>query len=151
MSAFQGSVIFIRHADVTRSPTDDPRIGPPLNELGVKRACELPHVLRNAGIAEVFVSQYRRSQDTAKPLQDQLHVAVRQIDAEDEAELDAAILALPESSVGLVIGHSDTVPAAIERLGGPADVSVGEKEFDNLFVLSGGRLTRLRYGAPHTD
>jgi phosphohistidine phosphatase SixA len=151
MDPFQGSVILIRHADATHSPMDDPQTGPPLNELGVARAAELPHVLRTAGIAEIFVSQFRRSQDTAKPLQDQLHVAVRQIDAENEDELDAAIRALPASSVGLVIGHSNTVPAVIERLGVPADVSVGEKEFDNLFVLSGGRLTRLRYGAEHTD
>ena len=59
----------------------------------------------------------------------------------------AALRTRPPSSVALVVGHTNTVPEIIAGLGGPADVTIDHDEFDRLFVLSGTRLTRLRYGA----
>jgi len=45
-----------------------------------------------------------------------------------------------------VVGHSNTVPAIIKALGGP-DVTIGDNEYDNLFIWvpATKTLTRIRY------
>ena len=50
----------------------------------------------------------------------------------------------------MIAGHSNTIPEMIEAFGVPAAPAIGEREFDNLFVVSvvGGEaaLLRLKYG-----
>jgi broad specificity phosphatase PhoE len=130
---------------VTPDPGGNQDPGPPLNEAGVTRSSELCHVLSDAGIEAIFVTHFRRSRQTAEPLEQMLGFAAEIID--DDAAIVAAIRALAASSVSLVIGHSNTVPAIITRLGGPSLPTIPATEFDNLFVLSSQRLTHLRYGA----
>jgi len=49
------------------------------------------------------------------------------------------------------VGHSNTVPAIIEALGGPRMPDICESVYANLFILVPGageaRLVRSRYGA----
>ncbi|MBU4262323.1 MAG: hypothetical protein KKC76_10720 [Proteobacteria bacterium] len=53
----------------------------------------------------------------------------------------------------LVVGHSNTVPPIVDKLGGdPLDATFGEDEFENLFVVTRYRfdralVTHLNYGA----
>ena len=122
-----------------------PDPGTPLNAAGQARARELRHVLRDAGVRAIFVTRLRRSQQTAEPLATDLDIVPRVIDEIDD--LVAAIRSLPEASLALVIGHSNTVPEIITRLGGPSLPTLAATEFDHLFVQSGQRLTHLRYGA----
>jgi phosphohistidine phosphatase SixA len=145
MEPFQGSVILIRHADVTPDPGGDPDPGPSLNAAGATRARELCHVLSDSGIGAILVTRFRRSRQTAEPLEQLLGIAATVID--DNQEIVAAIRTLATSSVPLVIGHSNTVPAIIADLSGPSLPVISATEFDNLFVLSSQRLTHLRYGA----
>jgi broad specificity phosphatase PhoE len=145
MEPFQGSVILIRHADVAPDPAGDLDPGPPLNAAGEARAHELCHVLSDAGIGAILVTHFRRSRQTAEPLEQKLGIEAKVIDA--DVEVVAAIRTLASSSVPLVIGHSNTVPTIIARLGGPSLPTLPATEFDNLFVLSAQRLTHLRYGA----
>lgn len=145
MEPFQGSVILIRHADVTPDPGAGHDPGPPLNAAGEARARELCHVLADAGIGAIFVTKFRRSRQTAEFLEQKLGFEATVL--ETNAEVVAAIRAHSASSVLLVIGHSDTVPAIIALLDGPELSTLAPKEFDNLFVLTSRRLTHLRYGA----
>jgi broad specificity phosphatase PhoE len=144
MGGSQGTVILIRHADVTPDPEGQPDPDPSLNAAGCVRARELCHVLRDAGIGAIFVTHFLRSRETAKPLEEKLGIEAKCIDA--VVEVVEQIRTLPTSRVALVIGHSDTVPEIIARLGGPSLPILISEEFDNLFVLSGQRLTHLRYG-----
>ena len=55
-------------------------------------------------------------------------------------------------NVVLVAGHSNTVPAILAALGADSVPAIGERELDNLFVLTthsggGAQLLCLRYGA----
>jgi broad specificity phosphatase PhoE len=55
-----------------------------------------------------------------------------------------------EQSPVLVVAHSDTIPVILHGLGIRADVKVGDREYDNLFVIvrnSGEEptLIRLKY------
>ena len=36
----------------------------------------------------------------------------------------------------VVVGHSDTVPAFIQALGGPSNIQIADGEFDRMFVMS---------------
>jgi hypothetical protein len=57
---------------------------------------------------------------------------------------------LPPASVVLVVGHSNTVPIFLRRLGYPTTVSIADTDFDNLFVVTprptrAPAVVRLRY------
>jgi phosphohistidine phosphatase SixA len=135
------TVILIWHAERTQDGTDDPE----LNVVGCARAEELLHVLADAGVTSIVVSRFRRSQQTAEPIATKL--PLQPSTKTENVEVIAAIRALPTASVALVVGDSNTVPQIIAGLGGPSLDTLDDAEFDNLFVLSNGRLTHLRYGA----
>lgn len=137
-SRCRATVVLIRHADVTG--TGDPS----LNAAGQARAQELRHVLQDSGISAVFHTHWQRSRQTAEPVAADLGVTPTELD--DPADVVTAIKALDPSARALVVGHTNTVPDVITGLGGPA-VTIDAAEFDKLFVLSRGQLTRLRYGA----
>jgi hypothetical protein len=49
-----------------------------------------------------------------------------------------------------VVGHSNSVPAVIKALGGDVAPAIGEKEYDNLFVVTvyakgNASVTQLKY------
>jgi phosphohistidine phosphatase SixA len=132
--------MLIRHADVPGGSAD-----PALSAAGAARAQELRHVLRDAGLDAIYVTRWQRTQQTAAPLAADLGITPTQIDA--AVDVIAAIQGHPASSGVVVIGHTNTVPDIIAGLGGPAGVTIDATEFDRLFVLLGGRLSQLRYGA----
>lgn len=133
-------MILIRHADVTPGGGDDP----PLNAAGVARAKELRHVLADARISAIFVSQFQRTQRTAKPLAADLGL-IPKVTA-DAAGAVSAIRKLPSTAVVLVVGHTTTLPAVATGLGVASLPTIKQTEFDHLFVHAGGRLTHLHYG-----
>ena len=54
--------------------------------------------------------------------------------ADDSAQARTQILGGGPCVV--VIGHSDTVPAFIQVLGGPSGIEILDEEFDRMFVIS---------------
>lgn len=145
METPRATVILIRHADTDGGTATTTA----LNAAGLARAETLRRVLADAGIAVIFVSSTRRSQQTAELLAGGLHIVPEVIGGDDlvatVAPIVAAIGALPADSTALVVGHSNTVGRIIGELGGPAIPSI--TTFDNLYVLTGNRLTHLHYGA----
>ena len=134
------TVILIRHADVTPGAGDDP----PLNAAGTVRAQELTHVLGDAGIAAIYVTSLRRTKATSQPLAAEL--ALQPIVEDDPVLLVEAIHARAGTTTVLVVGHTNTIPDVIARLGGDAVAPIAATEFDRLLVLSSGRICTLRYG-----
>ena len=71
------------------------------------------------------------------------------------ADVVGLVTAIRDGHAGetvVVAGHSNTLPAIIAALGGPAGVEIADDDFDDLFVVTvpcGGdaRVVRLRYGA----
>ncbi len=135
----QATAILIRHADVSDTPAGDPD----LNPAGAARAQGLRHILRDAKVQQIFATQTRRSQQTASPLAADLDLPIS--DGGDIATLVQHVCSLSPSSTVLVVGHSNTLGPIIAGLGGPPISDIGATEFDNLFVVSAGRLTHLRY------
>jgi len=120
-------VVLVRHANPAAGGAD-----PGLSSAGVHRAGVLAKMLSDTGINAIFTSNLRRTKDTAKPLAQLLGIAPVVI-ADDFTVAANQIKAAGKRVV--VVGHSNTVPALIKKLGGPAGVVIGPAEFDRLFVL----------------
>jgi broad specificity phosphatase PhoE len=148
----QQTVIFVRHAEradggapagaqMSATPAD-----PLLSAAGQARAEKLATMLRDAGIKAIYVTEFHRTQDTAKPLASRLHLDVQTVAARETAALVATIKAAHARDVVLVVGHSNTLPDAIKAFGGPA-VTIKDDEYDAIFVLNPatGTLTLIRY------
>ena len=139
----QVTVILTRHAE--KGPDKDP----PLTESGHKRARLLASMLADSGVNAIYVTEYQRTQQTAAPLAEELHVKPTIIPTSNQAELVKEIRAR-QSGVVLVVGHTSTLPALITALGGPT-VQIPETQYDNFFVLTlwpnQSSLFRMHYGS----
>jgi phosphohistidine phosphatase SixA len=129
-------IVLVRHADKASNPQDDPS----LTAAGAKRAQDLAVALGNANLAAIITTQLRRTRETAQPIAAALGLTAEPITLDPE-QLDAhirSVLAALRHRAGssvLVVGHSTTVPALIEALGGPHLLAICETVYDNLFVL----------------
>jgi broad specificity phosphatase PhoE len=145
----QQLVFVVRHAeraDAGSATATTMGADPPLSALGEARAAKLASMLADSGIQAVFSTEYKRTQDTAKPLAAKLGLTVQSSPAVDTAGLVARIKSGHAADVVLVVGHSNTVPAILKAFGGP-DVTIGDNEYDNLFIIvpATGAMTRIRF------
>ena len=141
----QEAIYLVRHAERVDDSKDSP-----LSADGHARAAKLADVLRDAGITAIFVSEYQRAADTARPLAAKLGVGLRVVPADDRATLLERVRAAGPHARVLIAGHSDTVPLLLKALGYDKDVVITKNEYDNLFVVvpgAAGRpvVVRLRY------
>ena len=141
------TVILIRHGERNAPTPTNP--DPHLNAAGKARAKSLIHVFGQAGIKAIYRSYFARSKETAQPLAN--HLGLSAIEMDEALQIKNDILANHTGQTVLVIGHSDTVPDIINRLGGANLPIINDREFDNLFVVkvfgpSRASMTRLKYG-----
>jgi phosphohistidine phosphatase SixA len=92
----------------------------------------------------VYVSTTRRAGETAAPLARKLGLKVRRYDPGDTEGLVAKVLA--EKGPVLVVGHSNTVPEIVARLGGERPAPLAETDYGDVWHLWGTprRTERLR-------
>lgn len=140
------SVFFlVRHAE-KQSVAEDPR----LNEDGRLRAAQLADLLSDAGLTSIYSTDYRRTRETAQVLAERLGL---EVGLYDPAEPGALLGELQDTGGRhLLIGHSNTVPDMVTRLGGEHYGAIDEEgEYDRLYVVTvdaSGEATTvlLRYG-----
>ena len=145
-------VVLVRHAERSDAPAGDVT----LSETGQARADELVAALAEARIDTIVTTQFRRTRDTAAPLARALKLTPTVVEAgrDTAAHVRAVVAAIRAGgSAVLVVGHSNTVPAIIGALGGPAMEELCEFEYSNLFTLAlttgqPARLVHGHYGAP---
>ena len=144
----QKLVILARHAERADggAMSGTAEKDPPLSAAGETRAAKLAAMLADSGITAIFASEFKRTQDTAKPVAVRLGLTVQSMPADSTSQLVARIRKEHANGIVLIVGHSDTLPAIIKALGGPG-VTIADNEFDNLFVLApaGKAFTRLRF------
>lgn len=148
------TVIVVRHAEKAAVPGDDP----PLSAAGEARARALREALRDARVQAVLVTQLQRTRLTAAPLTAALGlepevVPVRGDVAAHARAVAERVLSNHAGQTVLVVGHSNTVPAIVEALGGGAVDAIDERVYDDLFVVvrpadGAARLVHARYGSP---
>lgn len=140
------TVYLVRHAE--KADGDDPALSP----AGQARATTLAHVLADAGLAAVFVTDTRRSRDTAAPVAAATGLAPTRYDARDARALAATVRADHAGQAVLVVGHSNTLDDLAAAFGAHGLADLDESQYDRLHVLrvggDGAHLARLRYGVP---
>ena len=148
-AAGQGVVFVVRHAERADAGTSGGSMmaaDPDLSDAGRARAEALAATLKDAKIAAIFTTEFKRTQATAAPLAKALGITPTVVGSREQNRLLAAVKAA--SGNVLVVGHSNTVPAIIKDLGVATPVVVGDSEYDNLFVVTAGSspaVLRLHY------
>lgn len=145
------TVILVRHAEKKVVPPENK--DPDISDEGQARAKEIARMFSGAGIAAIYATQFKRTQQTVKPLSDQLGVAVTKVEAKKTSDLVALIRSANAGQTIFVAGHNNTVPEIIAALGGPQLPIIPETDFDNLYILTiqkdgVTRLLQLKYGNP---
>lgn len=142
-------IYIVRHGE--KETGSDPLLTP----AGNKRAGDLMRLLQNEGIQKIYVSNYRRTQNTGDSLRIQLKIDTVHYDA--DTLCDKLINAIMEhgdfGKTILIIGHSNTIPQIIRKLG-VKDHPYGDipgNEYDNLFLVTykkeKAKLKKMKFGA----
>ena len=123
-------VYLVRHAEAASTAPDAA-----LTPAGQKRAECLAKTFKDAGIKQIFVSDAKRTQETAAPLAKELNIKPTIIPAKDPNKLIQSLLYSGGGNI-LVVGHSNTLPFVLARMKAGTVAPIGEDEFDRLFVTT---------------
>ena len=140
------TVFVVRHAEKGPEVPD-----PSLTEAGKQRATELARVLGDAHVTALFVTEFKRTQETLAPLAAAKSLTVTRLLARDLDALIAAIRALPPGSQAVVATHSNLIHVIVARLTGVTIPELTDLDYDRLVVVSvtgkeKGSAVVLRYG-----
>lgn len=138
----------VRHAE------KDTGSDPVLTKAGYLRSGDLYRAMKGTKIQKIFVSQYRRSRLTADSLvayhgTDTVHYMA---DASGDGLFSKLELLSPGAGAVLIIGHSNTIPQIIRRLGVSAFhlKEIPDHEYDNLYIVKpvkrDMKLVQRKYG-----
>lgn len=148
-------IFLVRHAEKGASPAAHPAKGkdmmaddPPLSAAGHDRAAKLAALLASAEVKYIFTTEFRRTRETAAPLAEKLKLTPVMSASKDPAPLVARVRQIKGNV--LIVGHSNTLPDLLKKLGVKDVVTIGDNEYDNLFIVvrpatGGPTLIRLRY------
>jgi len=135
-------VFIVRHAEKASAGGKDPE----LSVQGQKRADVLANILKDSQITAVFVTEFKRTQETAAPTTRAAHVSPTMIPANDIGVLVEKLRILNGNA--LVVGHGNTIPDLLMALGIATPVSIPEDDYGEIFAVVLGdapQLLRLHY------
>ena len=113
------TVFLLRHAEAAQLSAEDGE--KKLTEVGRRRAADLARLLAPAGVTHLISSPYARTRDTLAPLAGAAGIEVSVLAPDDLEAYRELVAAADPGSVVVVCGHSNTVPALVEALGGDAE------------------------------
>ena len=147
------TVILVRHAEKKIEPTNqDPDLAPE----GVERAQEIARIFGDVRLNAIYATQYKRTQQTVKPLSDRTGVPVTLLDSNQTNELLKRIQTTYRGQTIFIAGHNNTVPAMVSELSGGTYPVIPESEYDNLYIVTiyrfgKAKVIKLKYGKPSTQ
>jgi phosphohistidine phosphatase SixA len=128
----------MRHLDTPEGERD-----PDLTTHGQQRAARLAEWFGDARPAAIYVSDFRRTRQTAAPLAARFGLTPIVYDVRDTPGLIARVRAGPLPA--LVVGHSNTVPDIVEALGGTRPAPLVHADFGDIWTIGrDGATARLR-------
>ena len=146
-------VILARHGEKADTTEDTP-----LSPAGEARAVALARAVAGTRLDAVFATEFVRTQRTGAPAAAARRLRERVIPVQGDSiaharAVAAALRAEPAGAAVLVVEHSNTIPAIIAALGGPADLKICRLEYATLFILlldrsHPPRLIKSSFGAP---
>jgi broad specificity phosphatase PhoE len=143
------TVILVRHGEKKLEPENpDPDLSPD----GNARAQEIARMFAAAGVNAIYVTQYKRTQQTVKPLADRIGVSFNVLNSKQTDELVNRIHTNHRGQTIFVAGHSNSVPAIVSVLSNEKFPEIPDNEYDNLFIVTiyrfgKAKVTKLKYGS----
>lgn len=137
-SATSTTIVLVRHAEKELGAISDA----PLSPEGEQRADRLANMFGDTEkfgrLQKIYVTNTRRTQQTALRLAQRLGVNSEVVDVKtDAAELAHRLLEENRGGRALVVGHSNTVPDIVKALSDADSVPpIGEEEYDTLYVVT---------------
>ena len=147
------TVILVRHAEKKIEPENP---DPDLTPEGVERAQEIARMFADSGINAIYATQYKRTQQTVKPLADRTGVTVSLLDSKQTDELVSRLQTTHRGQTIFIAGHNNSVPAIVSMLSGETYPLIPESEYDNLYVVTiyrfgKAKVLKLKYGKASTQ
>lgn len=130
-------IYVMRHLDTPAGATD-----PDLTDEGQRNAARLAAWFKRDRPAIIYVSKPKRAQQTAAPLARRLGLTPITYDPADTSALIAAVS--KETGTILIVGHSNTVPDIIERLGGQRPAPLVHEDFGDIWKIDGRTRATVR-------
>jgi len=137
-SATTTTIVVVRHAEKQLGAISDA----PLSPEGEIRATRLTLMLGDSEefgrIGKIYVTDTRRTQQTAAGVAQRLGLKPEVVDAKtDSAELARRALRENRGHRALIVGHSNTVPEIVAALARIQNVPpMGDDEFDTIYVVT---------------
>src|SRR4051794_32025432 len=117
-SATTTTIVLVRHAEKVMGTIEDP----PLAADGVRRAERLAQMFGEVkagnGLDALYVSDTKRAQQTAAPLASRLGMKPVAYPTSDVDGTVRKLLREHRGGRALIVGHSNTVPAMVQKLSG---------------------------------
>jgi broad specificity phosphatase PhoE len=144
------TVVLIRHAEKALSTIDDP----PLSAEGEQRSERLAQMFGDSGGAgrldAIYVTNTRRTQQTAAPLAARLHLTPIVLPAADIAATAVRLLSEHRGGTVLLLCHSNTLPQLVRELSGKQIEPIADSDYSEIYVLGvprfgGASILRLKY------
>jgi broad specificity phosphatase PhoE len=144
------TVILVRHAEKNIEPSNP---DPDLSPNGFARAQEIARVFGEAGVNAIYATQFKRTQQTVKPLSDQTGVPVTVLEANQTDQLVNRLQTTHRGQTVFIAGHNNTVPAVVSALSGENFPVIPASEYDNLYIVTiyrfgKAKVVKLKYGKP---
>jgi broad specificity phosphatase PhoE len=137
-SATTTTIVLVRHAEKQVGAIADA----PLSPDGEVRATRLTQMLGGSEefgrIRKIYVTDTRRTQQTAAGLAQRLGIKPEVVDAKTDSK-ELALRAVRENrgERALIVGHSNTIPEIVAALTNQNNVPpMGDDEFDTLYVVT---------------
>ncbi len=139
--------ILVRHAETTGMGAD-----PELSELGMARVDRLQSILSATELDAVYSTALNRTRMTAQLIASTHSLVIQEYNPFDLKPFVDSIMTEHRGGTVLVVGHSNTTPALLNRLLGENTYSlIPEHEYENLYIVAvlspgEGKVVHLKYG-----
>lgn len=123
------NIYLVRHAEKAKDGTKDPA----LTEIGNQRAKNIAKMLGNKELKYVYSTDYKRTQQTAKPTAKRHRLETKSYNPRELAKFAEQVISMQSDM--LIVGHSNTTPALVHLLGGDANGDIDDSEYDRIYHL----------------
>jgi broad specificity phosphatase PhoE len=139
------TIYVMRHLNTPAGATD-----PDLTPEGQRNAERLANWFGADPPVVIYTSQAKRAQQTAAVLAQRLGITPTLYDPSDTQSMVLDVMKEPGPI--LIVGHSNTVPEIIERLGGARPGPLVHEDFGDIWRIAGPQrtVTRFRIETPLT-
>lgn len=103
-------------------------------------------MLKNAELPAIFVTEFKRAQETASPVGKETNISPTIVRASDTQALMQNCANVQGNT--LVVGHGNTIPDIAKALGITTPINIAEDDYSELFLVilnDKPQLVRLHY------